>query len=71
MPIHEFKCKGCGNIFEYLCLRSDDKDHVVCPSCGRGETEVVLSAFTSMGSMPRREVMGMPSAYCRSSRGFS
>lgn len=29
MPIYEFKCKFCGNNFEYLCLRSDDKDHVM------------------------------------------
>ena len=63
MPIYEFKCKICGNIFEYLCLRSDDKDHVVCPSCGHGETETLLSTFSSKGSMT--------SSSCSSSGGFS
>ena len=40
MPIYEFKCKNCGNIFEYLCLKSSDKDNASCPSCGRKETAV-------------------------------
>jgi len=64
MPIYEFKCKGCDNIFEYLCLRSDDKDHVVCPSCGHGEAETLLSTFSYTGSMPS-------SSACPSSGGFS
>jgi len=50
MPIYEFKCKKCSNIFEYLCFRTDDKDQVVCPSCGNKETEPMLSVFSSKGS---------------------
>jgi putative FmdB family regulatory protein len=64
MPIHEFECKSCGNIFEYLCLRKDDKDHVLCPACRHGEVEVLLSTFSSTGSMPS-------SSSCSSSGGFS
>ena len=45
MPIHEFKCRKCGNIFEYLCMRSDDREHVVCPACGHDKTDIQLSAF--------------------------
>jgi putative FmdB family regulatory protein len=72
MPIHEFKCKSCGNIFEYLCLRSDEKDHVLCPSCGHGEAKVLLSTFSSMGSMPKSGAMGLPSSSsCSSSGRFS
>jgi putative FmdB family regulatory protein len=63
MPIYEFKCKACGNIFEYLCLRSDDKDPVVCPSCGQAKTEILLSTFSAKGSTP--------SATCSPSKGFS
>jgi putative FmdB family regulatory protein len=47
MPIYEFKCKKCGNVFEFLCFRSDDSDTVTCPSCGKSETEKLLSAFAS------------------------
>lgn len=63
MPIYEFRCKHCGHTFEYLCLRSDDKDHVVCPSCGRDGAETLLSTFSSKGSMP--------SVSCSPSGGFS
>lgn len=71
MPIHEFKCKGCGNVFEYLCLRSDDKEHVICPSCGDNETEVLLSTFSSTAS-GRGEGGGKTlSSSCSPSSGFS
>jgi putative FmdB family regulatory protein len=63
MPIYEFKCKVCGNNFEYLCLRSDDKDHVLCPNCGHLGAETLLSTFSSKGSTP--------SSTCSPSKGFS
>jgi putative FmdB family regulatory protein len=72
MPIHEFKCKNCGNLFEYLCFRKDDKDHVLCPSCGHGKVEVLLSTFSSLGSMSKSVAAGLPSgSSCSSSGGFS
>ena len=71
MPIHEFKCKGCGNIFEYLCLRNDEKDYVNCPSCGYSETEVLLSAFSSAGSGRGQVGSKLLSSSCSPSGGFS
>ncbi|MCL5405564.1 MAG: zinc ribbon domain-containing protein, partial [Deltaproteobacteria bacterium] len=50
MPIHEFKCKKCGKVFESLCLSSGDKDKVVCPSCGHSEVEPLISTFSLSGS---------------------
>ncbi len=70
MPIHEFKCKSCDNIFEYLCIRSDEKDNVPCPSCGHCETEVLVSTFCSMGSTGKDGTMTTPSSSCSSSKGF-
>jgi len=32
MPIYEFKCSKCGEVFEYLQFKSDDKC-ALCPSC--------------------------------------
>lgn len=49
MPIHEFKCKKCGKNFEYLCMRSDDKNHVICPACGHDKADIKMSAFSSSG----------------------
>ncbi|MGO9311710.1 MAG: FmdB family zinc ribbon protein [Syntrophobacteraceae bacterium] len=71
MPIHEFKCKSCDNVFEYLCIRSDEKDQVLCPSCGNCETEVLLSTFCCRGSTNKGETSAMPSSSCSSSKGFS
>jgi putative FmdB family regulatory protein len=72
MPIHEFQCKKCGNIFEYLCFRRDDRDHARCPSCDHEEVEMLLSTFSSKGSAPKSSPAGLSSASsCSSSGGFS
>ena len=34
MPIYEYECKSCGNIFEYLSLRQKQLSFVKCPKCG-------------------------------------
>jgi len=72
MPIYEFKCKNCGNIFEYLCLKSNDKDHAHCPLCGRKETDVLFSVFSSINSSnTRRGGNRALSSSCSPSGGFS
>jgi putative FmdB family regulatory protein len=50
MPIHEFKCQKCGKTFEYLCLKSDDKKHAVCPACGHDKAQIQMSAFSTSGA---------------------
>ena len=67
MPIHEFKCKKCGENFEYLCLHSDDKNHVVCPACGHDKAEALLSAF----SLSSGGGINGGSSSCAPSGGFS
>lgn len=71
MPIYEFKCKNCGNIFEYLCLKSSDKDDACCPVCGRKETDVLLSAFSSMNSVNSPGGRASLPSSCSPSGGFS
>jgi len=50
MPIYEFKCKECGNEFEYLCFSSNDEKEAKCPKCGAHKTERLLSCFSSVSS---------------------
>lgn len=69
MPIHEFKCKNCGNVFEYLCIKSTDKDQASCPLCGREEADMLLSAFSSMNSSKTQS--GDMASSCSPSGGFS
>lgn len=45
MPIYEFKCKKCGNIFETLFYSMQEKRRISCPACESKETERVLSSF--------------------------
>ena len=40
MPIHDFKCRACGEEFEEL-VRGDDAP--ACPACGEGGAERLLS----------------------------
>ena len=71
MPIYEFKCKNCANIFEYLCLKTNDKDKVSCPLCGCKETDILLSAFSSVNSSNIQGGKNRASSSCSAPGGFS
>ncbi len=87
MPIYEFKCQSCDNIFEFLCFPSDGDGNIICPSCGGKDTEKLLSTFACISSgssenlascaaspsCPSSGAMGGGGAYpsCASSAGFS
>ena len=45
MPMYEYRCNKCGEIFEELVSSDDEK--VPCPKCGSTETEKLLSACAS------------------------
>jgi len=49
MPVYEFKCKQCGEIFSEL-RKMGDFSSGKCPSCGSDLTEKVLSLFSSSSS---------------------
>ncbi len=46
MPIYEFKCLECNNIFEILFGSSNEKVEIKCPECGSREAERVLSTVS-------------------------
>lgn len=72
MPIYEFKCKKCGNLYESLCFRSSGEDKGPCPSCGGNESEKQLSIFSSAGSGRGPDLGGVQaSGSCSPSGGFS
>lgn len=49
MPIYEFICQSCRNIFELLSLKQDDLLEPKCPNCGSENLERVMSR-TNVGS---------------------
>jgi putative FmdB family regulatory protein len=42
MPIYEYQCDACDNVFEELILGSE-KDPEVCPACGADRVHRVIS----------------------------
>ena len=70
MPIYEFKCRKCGNVFERLCFASDDESDILCPTCKGNEVEKLLSSFSS-GSSSSGLGQALSSSACSSSGGFS
>jgi len=43
MPIFEFRCLDCGNLFEKLFMGSDEKVDLNCPKCQSETLERVVS----------------------------
>lgn len=44
MPIYEFRCLECGNIFEKLFKTMDEKVEIICPRCKAESFERVISS---------------------------
>jgi len=47
MPIYEYRCCNCGEVFERLILGLGEG--VQCPRCGHTEVEKLLSPCTIKG----------------------
>ena len=43
MPIFEFRCLECNNLFEKLFVNSDEKVEISCPECQSRSFERVIS----------------------------
>ncbi len=50
MPIFEYRCEKCGNVFEEIVSGNRDKK-ISCPACQSANTEKLMSAIgaISMG----------------------
>ncbi|HMP02373.1 MAG TPA: zinc ribbon domain-containing protein [Gemmatales bacterium] len=56
MPLYEFDCEHCGQVFEALVFPGEDAEQVACPKCQEGHVRRRLST-----PAPPRTV-SMPSA---------
>jgi len=54
MPIYEFRCEACQQVFEHLALGREEALDIRCPSCGGEDLSRVISTCTSVmgGSIP-------------------
>jgi len=44
MPIYEFKCMKCNDLFEVLIRSAEEQSEVRCPKCQSEQFERVISA---------------------------
>lgn len=47
MPIYEYICERCNNLFEEFEFSSHSDEKAACPKCGSTETKRVLSSISS------------------------
>jgi putative FmdB family regulatory protein len=55
MPIYEYQCQKCQEIFESLQLSRATEEDTDCPQCGSDRTERIVSTFATCGG---GDVMG-------------
>jgi putative FmdB family regulatory protein len=48
VPIYEYKCWECGEVFETIQPMSAPKEGTVCPKCGSENTTRIPSSFSGM-----------------------
>lgn len=57
MPLYEYECEDCHEVFDEL-RRSDDREKpIACPRCG-GQAHVLISAFAQGSGGSGRTVGG-------------
>ncbi len=71
MPIYEFKCKECGNIFETIVPSSDGVEDVYCTKCGSYHVKKEMSTFSRGLSSGSDKPAGGAFTGCSSKSGFS
>lgn len=49
MPIFEFKCNHCNQVFDELVPRETTGDLLKCPKCGSKGAKRLVSAFAAHG----------------------
>jgi putative FmdB family regulatory protein len=47
MPIYEYRCRKCEEVFERLMKVNESGDSLACPYCGEKKSEKILSCFSS------------------------
>jgi putative regulatory protein, FmdB family len=45
IPIYEFRCKKCKNVFEGLIFSPAEEKKLYCPECGAKNSQKIMSVF--------------------------
>lgn len=73
MPMYDYRCKNCDEVFEELVFTSETPDEEIkCPNCGQNQSERLLSApMISTGGSSKGAPTSSRSGGCGHSGGFS
>ena len=71
MPIFEYQCNECGEIFEQLVFTSECQDGFCCPTCGDEDTCRLMSSFSCGSGDSGTQSSGLSSGCSHSHGGFS
>lgn len=77
MPLYEYRCTDCGNVFEELQPMDAPRSGALCTQCGGSRTNRLLSSFavhtgatTTEAACPKSKSEGCPhSAMCNMAKG--
>jgi putative FmdB family regulatory protein len=50
VPIYEYRCRKCGEVFERFMKVNERSESLACPHCGETKPEKILSSFSLKGS---------------------
>ncbi len=53
MPMYEYKCAKCGEVFEELVRSAADEKGLSCPVCGGRKCGKVFSVFAAQGTVSK------------------
>jgi putative FmdB family regulatory protein len=71
MPIYEFRCLNCQDLFEMLVMNLDEQKTAKCPKCNTEKTERVMSTTNFSVSGGGGGAHSGPSAQTRNCSGGS
>ncbi|MEA2084681.1 MAG: zinc ribbon domain-containing protein [Thermodesulfobacteriota bacterium] len=70
MPIYEYLCNNCRNVFETIVTSSCSSGEIVCKKCGSSDVKKTISLF-SRGSSSKSTPLGGGLSSCAPRGGFS
>lgn len=66
MPIYEFRCLSCQELFEHLQMGSADSVEAKCPKCGAESFERVMSSTNfAVGAGAAKPAVAAQSRQCQ------
>lgn len=71
MPLYEYRCKSCGEVFEKMMRWSEADRSPVCPNCQGVDTHKQISTFASHGTSSGGVSASTSGSSCGSSGRFS